>query len=375
MRETLRKTETTEFMTALRQLILAHPDTALTAGGFAIGLAFGAALSATNYCTMGAISDWRMAQSAGRLGAVALAAATAILGAQALDASGIANLSASMYLTPRINWLGALGGGLLFGAGMVYAGGCPSRGLVRAGSGDLRALLTLLIMAIAAYATISGILGSARAGLETATAIDLTASGARTQGLGAVLARAGLSAEVARAAAIVLIALPLLAFAFGRARLLTDPVNLFGGMAVGGLAVAGWAITGLAQDEFAVRPSAPQSLSFVRPVADAIDWIERSTALGLPGFGAASVFGTLIGALAVSVLRGRARIAGFADTRDMQRHVLGAVAMGVGGVLALGCSIGQGITGVSTLAVQSLLAAAAIYGGAVLALNRLEAEV
>lgn len=352
-------------MTALLALVSANPDAALTAGGLLIGLLFGALASATNFCTMGAISDWQSAGSTGRLGAVALAAATAIIGAQLLDAAGVTDLSKSVYLNPRLNWLGGIAGGLLFGGGMVYAGGCPSRSLVRAGSGDLRAIVSLIVLAIAAYATISGVFGSLRVGLDGATALDVKRFGAATQSLTDLT---GLTRVVAAA----LVASPLLLFAIARGGVLSEPGNLVAGLGVGLLAVGGWLLTGLAHDEFAASPVPPASLSFVRPVADAIDWIERSTALGLPGFGAASVFGVLIGAFMASAMTGRLNVAAFADQDDLKRHILGAAAMGIGGVLALGCSIGQGITGLSTLSVQSILAAAAIFAGAVLGLKRLE---
>ncbi len=352
-------------MTALQAIISANPDMALSAGGLLIGVLFGAIVSATNFCTMGAISDWYSSGTTGRLGSVALAAAIAIIGAQALDAAGVTDLSKSIYLNPRLNWIGAIAGGLLFGTGMVYAGGCPSRTLVRAGSGDLRALVSLFVLAITAFATISGVFGSLRVGLDAATALDVKRMGVSTQSLTDLTG-------VHRLITTALIAGPLLLFALLRARILSEPGNLAAGLSVGGLAVAGWALTGLAMDEFAPSPAQPASLSFVRPVADAIDWIERSTALGLPGFGAASVFGVLLGALLVSAASGRLSLAAFADKSDLKRHIFGAAAMGIGGVLALGCSIGQGITGISTLSAQSLIAAAAIFAGAVIGLKRLE---
>jgi uncharacterized protein len=360
-------------MQALSALFNSSPDAALTASGLLIGALFGAVLGATNYCVMGAISDWRTMGSLGRLGAVALAAATAIVGSQALDFSGAVDLSRSIYLGPRINWAGALGGGLLFGFGMVYAGGCPSRGLVRASGGDMRAALALLVMSIAAFATISGILGRFRVFLDTSTAIDMAQRPVHAQGIsGAISGLTGLSLDTARAIAIAIVVVPLLIFAIRRARVFSEPRNVIGGLAVGLLATFGWLATALATDEFATSPAQLASLSFVRPVADAIDWIERSTALGLPGFGAASVFGVLIGGFAVNASKRTLRMSGFADVRDAKRHLLGAVAMGVGGVLALGCSIGQGVSGISTLSIQSLIACAAIVAGAVFGLNRLE---
>jgi uncharacterized membrane protein YedE/YeeE len=356
-------------LVSLQATIATQPQTALAAGGFGIGLVFGFAAARTNFCVMGALSDWRTFANPGRLGAVALAAAVAIIGAQTLFAAGAVDLTRSMYLLPRINWAGAILGGLMFGAGMVYAGGCASRNLIRAGGGDLRSLVVLITLTLAAFATISGVLAPLRDGFEQATALTLETRGA---GLDDIVARFGLADETARVFTAALLALPLLAFAMLKGRLLSEPVNLAGGFAVGLLVTIGWWLTGMTYDEMAVRPLPPASLSFVRPVADTFDWLERSTALGLPGFGAATVFGALSGSALASITARRFHLTGFADTDDFLRHLGGAAAMGAGGVLALGCSIGQGITGLSTLSVQSLIAAASIAAGALLALARLE---
>lgn len=360
-------------MTALSTFLRSEPDVLLAAGGFIVGVGFGAAASASNFCVMGALADWRSSGHRARLGAVALAAAVAVAGAQILDAAGFVTLSRSMYLAPQLNWAGALLGGLLFGAGMVYAGGCASRNVIRAGSGDLRGLIVLAILSAAALATISGFLAPLRAGLETATALTWDSGATPLNSLTAVVANAHLgSSAVARTIAAGLLVVPLLAFTLFAARILNSPRNLLGGLGVGALVVAGWLVTASAYDEFALRPASASSLSFVRPVADAFDWIEHSTALGLPGFGAASIFGALIGSAAASAAAGRLRLQGFANLPDLLRHLGGAVAMGIGGVLALGCSIGQGITGLSTLSLQSLLAASAIVAGALAALWHLE---
>lgn len=360
-------------MAALQALLQTHAAQALATGGLLIGFAFGLLAARTNFCVMGALSDFRTFSSAGRLGAVALAMAVAILLTQTFAAAGFVDLTRSMYLAPRLSWAGAILGGTMFGAGMVYAGGCASRNLIRAGHGDVRALLVLLIIAIAAFSTISGVFGTLRFAFEDATAIDLEDRLQTLRSLDAVFAGLGLPAP--RTLAAALLALPLLAFAFARANLAGDRPNLIGGLGAGILVSAGWLLTGLAYDEMALRPLSPASLSFVRPTADAIDWLQRSTALGLPGFGTASIFGVLLGSATAALLAGRFRITVFADGADARRHLGGAVAMGIGGVLALGCSIGQGITGVSTLSLQSMLAAASIYSGAWLALARLERDL
>ncbi|PPC87233.1 MAG: hypothetical protein CTY31_07745 [Hyphomicrobium sp.] len=356
----------------VRDLMSQSPAVSLALGGFVLGLAFGWLARASNFCVMGAVSDWRISGDCGRLGAAALAAATAMIGAQSLDAAGIVDLSRSMYVAPHINWAASIFGGLIFGFGMVFAGGCPSRSLVRAGGGDFRALVTALVMAVAALATVSGILGPARSSFEAATAIDLTTYHLPSQALPAVLASFNFDPSIMRWMALAIIAGPLLMFAIYRGRILRQPMLLIAGLGVGVIVTAGWAMTGLVSDDMAVRVIAPSSLSFVRPVADAIDWLERSTALGLPGFGAASVFGVLVGSALASVASQSLRFTGFSDGADFRRHLFGAVAMGVGGILGLGCTIGQGVTGLSTLAVQSFLTAAAIILGAVFGLARLQ---
>ncbi len=360
---------------ALANFIARDPAFALAFGGALIGFAFGSLARSTNYCVMGAISDWQLSSDLGRLGATAMAAAVAIIGAQSLDAFGVVDLSRSTYLGPGIHWLGAIIGGMTFGAGMVYAGGCPSRSLVRAGGGDMRAAVVLIVMAIAAYASISGVLGDARVFVEQTTAIDLRGFGFENQAIGTMFVSLGLTHAQASLLAVAVVTLPLLYFAIATARLIARPSLVMAGVGVGALVTAAWALTGLASDDMRAQPLAPQALSFVKPVADAIDWLQRSTALGFPSFGAASVFGVIAGAGAVAVVKRDGRWVGFTDGADFNRHISGALAMGIGGVVGLGCTIGQGASGVSTLALQSILTSAAIVVGAVLALRRLQATI
>lgn len=357
---------------ALRAFVLANPAAALASAGFAIGFGFGALAQATNFCIMGAVSDWRLFGDKSRLGAAALASATAIAGAQLLQHYAIVDLSRSIYLMPRINWASAILGGTLFGYGMVHAGGCASRNVVRAGAGDLRAILTLLVLSSLALATIGGILGPARNWLETVSAIGVDRLGLKGASLADAGASFGLSPGIASLVAALLLIVPLLGFAAGPGRIFSQPRNLIGGLGVGLLVAAGWLITGLAFDDMAVRPLAPTSLSFVKPVGDAVAWLEHATALGFPGFAAATVFGALSGSFIAALVTGSLRVSGFAGRDDMLSHLSGAALMGVGGVLGLGCSIGQGISGLSTLAIQSVITATAIIGGAMLALARLQ---
>jgi uncharacterized protein len=355
----------------ISDLISQHAQAFLALGGLLIGFAFGAVVYRTNYCAMGSLSDIHNFGDYRRLRAWILAAATALIGAQLLHAAGIVALERSMYLAPMLNWVGYMAGGLIFGIGMVLAGGCPSRNLARAGGGDLRALITLMVLGLVAFMTIGGLFAPPRAALERATSVAV--GPAPTQGVGdLVAAYAGLAPGPASAVAAALISVVALAFCFGSAPFRKSPVHIFSGVAVGLAVVAGWALTGLAYDELATRPVAPISLTYIRPVGDTLQWLALYTATPMPGFGVASVFGALAGACAAAVAMGRFRLSGFSDTGDTVRNLLGASLMGVGGVMALGCTVGQAITGVSTLALGSFVTFAGIVAGGFLGLRLLD---
>jgi uncharacterized protein len=358
----------------IRDLVSQHAEALLALGGLLIGFAFGAVVYRTNYCAMGSLSDIRNFGDYRRFRAWLLAAATALVGATVLDAAGVVDLARSMYLAPSFNWVGHIVGGLIFGIGMVLAGGCPSRNLARAGGGDLRALLTLVVLGLVAFMTIAGVLAPGRAALESATSVGL--AGAPTQGLGDLLtAYAGVGRNWARPVAAGVIAAAALAYCFADAKFRASPLHILSGVAVGLTVVGGWALTGLAYDEMAPRPTPPISLTYIRPVGDTLQWLALYTATPMPGFGVASVFGALAGAFVAALAMGRFRLATFADTSDTLRNLLGAALMGVGGVMALGCTVGQSVTGVSTLAIGSFVTFAAIVAGGFLGLRLLERSI
>src|SRR5262245_18057033 len=175
----------TALMSALRDAIAQNAPLALALGGLLTGVLFGWAVYRTNYCAMGSLSDIHNFGDYRRLRAWILAATTALVGATLLETVGVVDLARSMYLAPSFNWAGHIGGGLIFGIGMVLAGGCPSRNIARAGGGDLRALLTLMVLGLVAFMTIAGILAPIRAALEGATSLAL--HDAPTQSLGDLL--------------------------------------------------------------------------------------------------------------------------------------------------------------------------------------------
>lgn len=358
-------------MNALRDAVAENAPLALAVGGLAIGFLLGLVVYRTNYCAMGSLADIHNFGDYRRFRAWVLAAATALIGATVLDAAGIVDLRRSMYLAPTFNWVGHIAGGLIFGVGMVLAGGCPSRNLARAGGGDLRALLTLMVLGLTAFMTIAGVLAPARVALEGATSVRLGA--APSQGLGDLLvAYAGAAPGWAKPAAAGGLAVAALAWCLADGKFRRSALHIVSGASVGLLVVAGWALSGLAYDEMAARPAAPVSLTYIRPVGDTLQWLSLYTATPMPGFGVASVLGALLGAFAAALAMGRFRLATFADAGDTVRNLLGAALMGVGGVMALGCTVGQAVTGVATLALGSLVTFVAIVAGGFVGLRLLE---
>lgn len=360
-------------MEQLRTLFVENAPLPLILSGLCIGFIFGAIVLRTNFCTMGGISDMLTFGDTRRFRAWLLAIAVAMIGTQALVYAGIVDTSNTMYVGASFTWLGNLVGGFLFGLGMVYAGGCASRNVARVGSGDLRALVTLIVMGLFAYMAIGGLFAIPRQSVQQFMAIDMPALGTDDTNLGAAVANAlGVEKATGGLLLALVLGLAMIAYVFANARFRKSPEHLTAGFVIGLCIVAGWAVTGLAFDEFADEVVRPISLTFVRPTGDALDWIQRSTAIGWPSFGVASVFGAILGAFATAVSMGRFHLQSFADTNDTLRTLFGAALMGIGGVAALGCTVGQAMTGVSTLAIGSFLSFAAIVAGGVAGVRALE---
>lgn len=358
----------------MRELIQQDPATWLAVGGFVIGVVFGAIVFRTNFCTMGSISDFMSFGDWRRFRAWILAGAVAIIGTQALALTGTIPLSKTMYLAPSFNWLGNIAGGLVFGYGMVFAGGCASKNLARVGGGDMRSLVVLIVMGLVAYMSIGGIIGPARAWLEQSTSIGMGGAGLTSQGLGDMAGLvSGMGAATGAMVVTALIAGAMLIYAFMDRDFRVSPVHILSGVGIGLCVVAGWALTGLAFDDLADRPVAPISLTYVRPTADTIEWLQRFTAGMVPGFGVTTVIGALVGSFLAAVAMGRFKLTTFASVGDTQRSLFGAALMGIGGVMALGCTVGQAITGISTLALGSFLTFAAIVAGGIIGMRRIEA--
>jgi uncharacterized membrane protein YedE/YeeE len=344
---------------------------------FALAVVFGAVAQRTHFCTMGAVSDIVNVGDWSRMRMWALAIGVAMLGFNGMVGLGWVEAGKTLYATPRLTWLSAVVGGLMFGFGMVLASGCGSKTLVRIGGGNLKSLVVFVVLGVAAFATLKGITGVARVAtvdrvmIDIAGGQDLPSLAARMLGWGKAQAALVLGAVLGGG---------LISWALARAEGRSVDV-LLGGLGIGAVIVSMWWVSGrlgyVAEDPntlqeafVATNSQRMESLSFVAPVAYTIDWLlffsDKSKVLTI---GIVSVLGVVLGSTAVALATRSFRWEGFANAEDTANHLVGAVLMGVGGVTALGCTVGQGLSGVSTLAIGSFIALAAIVSGAVLALR------
>jgi len=337
--------------------------------GFLVGIVFGAVVNKTNFCTMGAVSDWINIGSKDRLRAWFLAIGVAILATQIMQARGLIDLSEVMYLTPNLGWLGHIVGGTLFGIGMTLASGCGQRTLVRVGGGNLKSLVVLILLGLTAYMTMRGLLALVRVNVIEVTNISLSGSGIQNQGIGTLIA-AGAGIENTTLVNWVVTALlggGLIVYAFAAKSFRRSFDNILAGIAIGLIIPAGWYVTGVVGfDDF--DPVRIESYTFIAPAGESLMYLMTFTGSTI-NFGIAAVFGVILGSFLFVVATGRFRLETFTDRGDMIRHIIGGITMGFGGVLALGCTIGQGVTGMSTLAIGSLLSLISIVFGSALAMK------
>ena len=336
---------------------------------FLIGIVFGSVAHKTNFCTMGAVSDWINFGDRNRLRAWLLAIGISILLSQGLHFYGLVELRQSIYLTPKFSWLAYLLGGLLFGIGMTLASGCGQRTLVRLGGGNLKSLVVMVFLGLTAYMTMRGLLAPLRVNATEPVAIDLLKFGISDQGIGSVIAAlAGYENPSTVSMGIaVLLGGGLILHAFSSASFRHSFNDVLAGVVVGLIIPVGWYITGvIGFDDF--EPVRVESYTFVGPIGESLQYLMTFTGATID-FGVAAVAGVIFGSFIYAIATGKFRLETFLDRADMIRHILGGMLMGFGGVLALGCTVGQGISGMSTLALGSLLTLTAIIFGAALTMK------
>jgi uncharacterized protein len=305
--------------------------------------------------------------------------ASAPPGAASLEAAGLVDLSKTIYTAPRIAWLSYLIGGFLFGFGMTLASGCGSKTLIRLGGGSLKSLVVLIVLAISAYMTLKGLFAVWRVNVLDVVRWDVAPLGIARSDLGSFAARLSGGGPAARLGIALAVAAAIAVFVFASRDFRSSRELAIGGIVIGAVIVGGWYVSGhigyitedsrtLEEAFVATNSGRAESFSFVAPAAYLLEllllWSDQSK---LVTFGIAGVLGVAAGSAVSALATGAFRWEGFASTEDLVNHIAGGVLMGFGGVTALGCTIGQGLTGISTLALGSFLALGAIVAGCVAA--------
>ncbi len=356
---------------------------------FAITCVMGAVAVKTNFCTMGAVSDAVNMGDTGRLRAWLFAAAVAMLGVMALQLFGISDFAVTAsgdsavppYRTPMLAWPRYLVGGLLFGIGMTLGSGCGNKNLLRVGGGNLKSIFTIAAMGFAAYLMIFTNFGyNVFLQWMTPMFIDLGSMGINDQSIPAILS-GGLGIAVANLEYMVAAGLAgaLIIWAFWSADFRGSFDNILGGLVVGLAVVAAWYVTTgpmgqawIEEVEFMdERPLAvgAQALTFVQPSGQLYNWGLSGFSPLMLTFAMFAAMGAIIGALLYSAGTRKFKIEWFNDSRDFINHIIGGLLMGIGGVLGMGCTIGQGVSGASTLALGSFMTMLAIMLGSALTMK------
>ena len=365
---------------------------------FVIAVIMGAVVNKTNFCTMGAVSDMVNMGDYGRFRAWLLAIAVALLGVSVLEYLGLVEVGNTF--PPYRNGLLAYGenilGGLMFGIGMTFASGCGNKTLIRIGGGNLKSILVFAVIALIAWYMINPFPGSDKT-LFSVLFYDwlrpVSANLATQQDIGAVIA--GDDPGTVRLVAGILIGLALLAFIFRSADFRSSRDNILGGLVVGLVILAAWYTSSniainaddtlytmgdyyneweMLADSNEGKPErgsavAAQSFTFINPMGQTYGFAKSGFNSAMVNFGLVSVAGVILGSLLWSLVSRSFRIEWFVDARDFLMHLVGAILMGFGGVLAMGCTIGQGITGFSTLAIGSILTFLSIVFGSALTMK------
>jgi uncharacterized protein len=342
---------------------------------FILSFLFGAIAQRTHFCTMGAVSDVVNIGDWARMRQWALAAGVAMLGFGLLVWLGKLDATKTLYASDRVMWLSALVGGAMFGFGMVLASGCGSKTLVRIGGGSLKSVVVFLVMGVAGFATLKGITAVLRVSTVDAVVLASAAPATVSAWAGGLL---GLAPKLAQMLAALAIGGGLVLWALLRKDFWSLD-NLLAGLGLGAVVVLMWWVSGVMgyvpehpdtlQEVFVSTNSGrAEALSFTAPVAYSLDWLMFfSDKTKVLTFSVVSVLGVIMGSAAMALASGNFRWEGFGSVEDLGNHLGGAVLMGIGGVTAMGCTVGQGLSGISTLSATSFIAVGAIIAGSVAA--------
>ncbi|MDH4133275.1 MAG: YeeE/YedE family protein [Gammaproteobacteria bacterium] len=340
---------------------------------FAVCVIFGALARRTDFCTMGAISDIFNMGSWIRMRMWGMAVGVAMIGFYFMVWKGLINPSQTIYSSGRILWLSAIVGGLMFGFGMVLASGCGSKTLVRIGEGSLKSLVVFFVMGLAAFSTMGGLAAMLRNNTVDLVALNIETGSEVPMWLSAVF---GVGAGNTGMAMALLVGGGLVVWSLANRKFRSSANNILAGAGIGLVLVAMWWILGhmafvpehpdtLSPAYLGTASGKMQALSFTSPMARTLDWVIAFDDAKTLTLGVVSVFGVVLGSMAYSVYSRGFQWEGFHSTQDTALHIIGALFMGVGGVTAGGCTVGQGMSGLSTLSVTSMIAVVGIMLGAV----------
>lgn len=311
--------------------------------GVIVGCLYGSFAQATAFCVRRGISDLAEGKGGATLTGWFGALLVALPMTQWMIVDGHLDSSQTVYFPEALSWWTTLIGAIAFGIGMMLTRGCPARLLVLGATGNLRAWFGLLVIGVSGYATFKGLIAELRVELQQTATLELPMDSV-------LLLIPGLEWP--------LIALATVVFGFFALRHGLNR-NLVGGLLIGFLVAGAWSTTSvLGSDDF--DPMAPMSLSFVAPVGEAITYLQLASGLE-PSFNVSLVLGVLLGSFVSSTVSGEFRLQSFESASDHARYFMGAVMMGIGGILALGCNTGQAITGLATGSMWSILVTSVIF--------------
>ena len=365
---------------------------------FIISVLLGIIVNKTNFCTMGAVSDMVNMDDYGRFRAWLLAIAVATIGVSILEYMALVNVTDAFppYRQTSLIYVENILGGILFGIGMTFASGCGNKTLIRIGGGNIKSIMVFIIIALIAYYMTTPFPDSDKT-LYSVLFYDwvgpLAISLDSNQDIGALISTD--NTQMMRLIAGLVVASGMLFYIFKAADFRGSKDNILAGVAIGLIILTAWYISSnvainaedesytlsayyeewdmLAEDDEGKpavgRTLSSQSFTFINPIGQTYGYIKEGFNPALLTFGLVSVFGVILGSLFWSLITRSFRIEWFVDIKDFLNHFFGAILMGFGGVLALGCTIGQGITGMSTLALGSILTFISIIFGSALTMK------
>jgi uncharacterized membrane protein YedE/YeeE len=344
-----------------------------------LGFILGYVVNKTNFCTMGAVSDLVNIGDSSRLKAWLLAITTAIVGVTLLEYLGIVDVSESRipYRNSVLFWPRYIIGGIMFGIGMTLASGCGNKILIRIGGGNLKSIFVLLIAGLMALLmTRTDFYGLIFHSWMSPISPDLAKLGIPDQSVQTIFSSL---TNIDAGNILITIFIPLLICIFllkyifsSYTSLSSD--NILSGVVVGLVVTFAWLISGgelgqawIENNDFLDTPYPSvgvQSFTFINPMGEVLIYTSSVFDNFYLTFGVTALISTIVGSFVYSLISNNLRIEWFANKHDFFRHFIGAVLIGIGGVLSLGCTIGQGVSGVSTLAIGSIITLLSIIFGA-----------